>query len=233
LTWKPADLSVDGAAGPDGECALDRAAQGLKRSADGGRSEQAGVDEMHPVLREWGAYSILETKAARSTLERVISKDLLWSVVVGILLGAAGCLAYFVFVGSLQSTSNNLPTGGETSDSTSREKSATTSDARKRKAFGAVSVAIRNFAYDKKNIQVKRGTRVVWTNFDAARHNVMAAHEDDEHAHDAHASRSTGEPNSPLLGTGDSWSFTFDQVGTFIYHCAPHPHMKGSVTVVR
>ena len=36
---------------------------------------------------------------------------------------------------------------------------------------------------------------------------------------------------SPLLKSG-TFSYTFDEPGTFSYHCTPHPDMTGSVTVV-
>jgi len=29
-----------------------------------------------------------------------------------------------------------------------------------------------------------------------------------------------------------TFSYTFDEPGTFSYHCTPHPDMTGSVTVV-
>jgi plastocyanin len=37
--------------------------------------------------------------------------------------------------------------------------------------------------------------------------------------------------SSPLLGPGTTWSRTFDAVGSFSYHCHPHPSMTGTVVV--
>src|SRR5439155_18337280 len=41
-----------------------------------------------------------------------------------------------------------------------------------------------------------------------------------------------GTWDSKVLANGQSFSFTFTVAGTFAYHCAVHPSMRGSVTVV-
>ena len=38
-------------------------------------------------------------------------------------------------------------------------------------------------------------------------------------------------PDSPVLNTGETYSYTYDAVGIFDYHCRIHPTVKGSVTV--
>ena len=35
----------------------------------------------------------------------------------------------------------------------------------------------------------------------------------------------------PLLAKGERYSFTFTKVGSYPYHCAPHPYMQGAVVV--
>lgn len=82
------------------------------------------------------------------------------------------------------------------------------------------TVNIQDSAYEPANIRVKKGTTVTWTNQDTIRHDIVPDEEN---------------PNfqgSDLLGQGESYSFTFDEVGTYNYHCTPHPFMKGSVEVV-
>jgi plastocyanin len=37
---------------------------------------------------------------------------------------------------------------------------------------------------------------------------------------------------SPLLANGDSWSYTFEEAGTYQVQCRPHPHMRQTVHVV-
>lgn len=81
-------------------------------------------------------------------------------------------------------------------------------------------VNIEDSAYGPANIRVKKGTTVTWTNKDTIRHDIAPDEEN---------------PNfqgSELLGQGESYSFTFNEVGTYNYHCTPHPFMKGSVEVV-
>jgi plastocyanin len=80
-------------------------------------------------------------------------------------------------------------------------------------------VAIRNFEFEPAEVRIPRGTRVTWVNCEEP--NV-----------DAHTSTSDdGEWSSPLLSQGESYSQVFDDVGTFDYHCVPHPSMVGVVIV--
>jgi plastocyanin len=81
----------------------------------------------------------------------------------------------------------------------------------------ASKVTIESFAFAPKSIQVKKGTTVSWVNNDSAAHTVTG---------------DSGGPDSQSLSKGDTYTFTFDTVGTFPYHCAIHPDMTGTVTVV-
>lgn len=96
-----------------------------------------------------------------------------------------------------------------------------------------MTINIKDFKYQKQNIKIKKGTKVTWINRDSMEHNVMKQHEGEEHAHAApeHGEATEGL-ESPLIVQGESWSYTFNEVGTENYHCAPHPYMKGSVTVI-
>ena len=53
--------------------------------------------------------------------------------------------------------------------------------------------------------------------------------EEDATSHTSHANDETW--SSPLLSPGTTFSHTFDQAGTFDYHCDPHPFMTGRVVV--
>lgn len=79
------------------------------------------------------------------------------------------------------------------------------------------AVKIENMAFSPDTIVIKKGTTVTWTNQDAASHTITS----DEGV----------IMNSELLEKGESYSVTFDQTGTFAYHCKIHPSMQGSVTV--
>lgn len=85
------------------------------------------------------------------------------------------------------------------------------------------SVIIENSAFTPARITVKKGTTVTWTNEDSMEHNVVS--DDDAPA--------GGPPKTAdLLSQGEVFSFKFDTVGTFPYHCTPHPFMQGTVEVV-
>lgn len=78
-------------------------------------------------------------------------------------------------------------------------------------------VQIVMFQFSPGTVEVHKGTTVVWTNKDSAVHTVTG---------------DAGGPASPSLAQGDSYSYTFDTLGSFPYHCALHPSMKGTVKVV-
>lgn len=98
-----------------------------------------------------------------------------------------------------------------------------------------VHMEMNGYAYAKPNIKIKRGTTVTWTNQDnTMEHNVMQEHERSDHAHDA-PTKEEVKPDvfaGPLLAKGESYSFTFHETGSISYHCAPHPSMTGTITVV-
>lgn len=80
----------------------------------------------------------------------------------------------------------------------------------------AASVKIMNFAFAPPILSVQTGTRVTFTNQDAATHTVTS---------------DGGLFGSGNLATGRSFSFTFMSRGSFAYHCSIHPSMTGTVTV--
>jgi plastocyanin len=76
------------------------------------------------------------------------------------------------------------------------------------------NVAISNFSFSPQEITIKSGDMVVWTNNDSVTHTV------------------TGSGwGSSSLKQGETYSRTFDTVGTYEYYCTLHPSMKGSVVV--
>jgi plastocyanin len=80
------------------------------------------------------------------------------------------------------------------------------------------TVIIDNFAFGPATVTVAAGTKVTWTNRDDEPHTVVSA--DDPRVF-----------KSGALDTGDAFSFTFDQPGTYRYFCSIHPHMTGTVVV--
>ena len=98
----------------------------------------------------------------------------------------------------------------------SGDSSAAASDTGEAAAEPA-SVTIDDLAYSPGDLSVSPGTEVTWTNDDEAPHTVTF---DDD------AAESSGE-----LKTGDTYSVTFDEAGTYSYICAIHPDMKAAVSV--
>lgn len=79
-----------------------------------------------------------------------------------------------------------------------------------------VKIAIDDYAFKPATVRVAPGTSIVWTNGDDDPHTVTA---DD------------GSFDSKGLGQGDTYARTFSKAGTYAYHCAAHPFMKGVVIV--
>jgi plastocyanin len=77
-------------------------------------------------------------------------------------------------------------------------------------------IAIADFAFAPDVTEVDAGTKVTWRNEDPAEHTVTATDADFE---------------SNNLAQGESFSFTFDQPGTYAYRCVIHPEMEGTVNV--
>jgi plastocyanin len=83
-------------------------------------------------------------------------------------------------------------------------------------AASAMTVEIKDFAFNPPSIEIAAGTTVTWTNSDSAPHT---------------ATQDGGGFQSGRLDQGQSFSFTFDTAGTFEYHCEFHPNMHGTVVV--
>ncbi|MBI4334412.1 MAG: cupredoxin domain-containing protein [Chloroflexi bacterium] len=81
---------------------------------------------------------------------------------------------------------------------------------------GDVIVNISGFAFNPPTVTIAAGATVAWQNLDPASHSVTA----NDRSFD-----------SGLIGPGQTFTRVFTQVGTFTYHCEPHPTMTGKVIV--
>ena len=78
-------------------------------------------------------------------------------------------------------------------------------------------ITISGMDFQDGSVVVEAGATVTWVWDDGSmEHNVIS----DE-----------GIFESPLQAEGE-WSHTFDEPGTFSYHCAPHPFMTGVIEVI-
>lgn len=82
-------------------------------------------------------------------------------------------------------------------------------------------VVIMNYSFIPQTLKVPVGTTVTWVNMDFVAHSVESG------IHDA----PIGLFESELLDHMESFSYTFSQPGTYIYHCDPHPWMTGTIVV--
>ncbi len=79
-----------------------------------------------------------------------------------------------------------------------------------------LAIAVEDNLFTPKNAEIAAGTVVTWTNVGKVKHTVTFT---------------ADGTTSPLFGTGESWSRTFTQPGTYAYICALHPGMTGTLVV--
>ena len=96
---------------------------------------------------------------------------------------------------------------GFTSCSTSKTTGTTTSGS---------TVNIVNFSFVPGTLPISVGTTVTWTNSDSTTHHVAS---------------DTGVFDSGDMAPNATFSYTFNNTGTFPYHCAIHTYMKGTIVV--
>jgi plastocyanin len=78
----------------------------------------------------------------------------------------------------------------------------------------AALISVKDFSFTPATMTVPKGTTITWINNDSAPHQISAA-----------------GFSSERLATGQSFSFTFNTVGTFDYICSIHPSMRGTIIV--
>lgn len=108
---------------------------------------------------------------------------------------------------------NYAPFGGNTSNPTPAPVVSTTPVAK------TVNVSMQGFRYNPPAITIRLGDTVVWKNMDTAPHTVTTQA-------DAVVAFDSG-----TLGQNGTFSHTFNQTGTYNYHCAFHPEMVGTIVV--
>lgn len=75
-------------------------------------------------------------------------------------------------------------------------------------------IEIKNFTFSPKVLNVKIGEEVTWINNDKSPHQIKS-----------------DLFTSDIIGSGQSYSFTFNEAGNFDYICSIHPNMSGKITV--
>jgi plastocyanin len=104
--------------------------------------------------------------------------------------------------------------GSDDGGSTSSAPASTSSSS---SGGGGVAIKMQNIAFDPKDVTVKVGQKITWTNDDSTDHNVTAD--------------SGADFKSDNFGKGGTFDFTPDKAGTIAYECTLHPGMKATITV--
>jgi len=81
----------------------------------------------------------------------------------------------------------------------------------------ALVVNIQNMQFVKNSMTVAQGAKVAWVNKDNVSHTITS--DDGKFT------------SSTTLDPGQVYIFTFNNLGTFTYHCSLHPTMKGTIIV--
>ncbi len=75
--------------------------------------------------------------------------------------------------------------------------------------------------YIPSQIVIEKGKQVIWVNEDSAFHSITSGYYDEP----------TDLFDSGHLDPFESYTLTFDEIGTYDYFCTLHPWMKGQVIV--
>ncbi|MDE3075780.1 MAG: cupredoxin domain-containing protein [Chloroflexota bacterium] len=81
---------------------------------------------------------------------------------------------------------------------------------------GGNQLRIGDFSFTPATITIGAGTKVTWTNAGPSNHTVTS---------------NDGQFESGTIQRKGTFSFTFTKAGTYSYHCAFHPTMKGTIVV--
>jgi plastocyanin len=105
---------------------------------------------------------------------------------------------------------------GSSNDNSS---SSSTSTPAASSSGGGVAVKMANIAFAPKDVTVKVGQKITWTNDDSTDHNVTAD--------------SGADFKSKDFGMGGTFEFTATKAGKITYECTLHPNMKGATITVQ
>lgn len=81
-----------------------------------------------------------------------------------------------------------------------------------------VPVSMKDIQFVPKEVTVKVGQKVVWTNAESVQHDVRALE--------------GATFQSKLFGEGGTYEYTAKKAGTIEYDCSVHPGMTGTLTIV-
>ena len=80
-----------------------------------------------------------------------------------------------------------------------------------------INISIINFTFNPGVISINRGDTIIWTNNDSVPHQIKGDN--------------LSNLGGQVMSNGQTYSYTFNDTGTFAYHCNIHPSMTGSIIV--
>ena len=80
----------------------------------------------------------------------------------------------------------------------------------------SATIVVKDFMFEPTSSTIKAGTTVTWLNKDDEPHTVVS---------------DNGLFRSAAMDTNESFSFEFDQPGTYHFVCSIHPSMVGTIVV--
>jgi len=86
---------------------------------------------------------------------------------------------------------------------------------------GGAKVIMKNLSFDPVEVTIKKGETVTWTNEDKRSRQVMSGA----------PPVMTDDFMSPVLQSGESWSFTFNEPGDYPYHDMRIPNQLARIVV--
>jgi len=154
----------------------------------------------------------MEEKQVDEGQEKMPSKSnpMIW-IAVAVVVVIIG-IVYFSRGGYRTASPASAPSSTPSSSGTTQNTGA----AQNNNQTSSTAVTIQNFAFSPASLKIKKGDTVTWTNEDSAPHQIAS-------------DNNVFSGNS--IGKGQTYSFKFSETGTFAYHCAIHPSMKGTVVV--
>lgn len=96
-----------------------------------------------------------------------------------------------------------------------------------------VNVSVVGGDFRPNNIQIRKGTKVTWTNNGTEDHAIMKENGDND-SHSTVSSKDVKENvlSGPTLAKDKTYEFTFNSIEQIYYHCPLHPNVRGKITVI-
>lgn len=100
---------------------------------------------------------------------------------------------------------------------------------------GSATVEVVNISYAPETLKIEVGDEVAWTNKDEGVHHTVTSGLPGDNGVPGVSEGEPAQPdgvfNGDLPDASSTFSFTFDEVGTFEYFCDVHPSMTGEIIV--